>query len=584
MAPRTTTAYVLADFPGPTGGTERLGFTAPHEVIVADTVAAVRPALERVARRSAEGFWAAGYVAYDAAPAFDAALRVAGRAPMPLVWFGIYASPERPAQQPAALEIAAADWQPHTSRAEYENAIKDVRERVAEGAFYQTNHTVRLRSAWTADARATYESLRAAQPSSYAMYLDIGRFRILTVSPELFFARAGHDIVTRPMKGTARRGRWPAEDAAAAKTLSASTKDRAENVMIVDLLRNDLGRIAEVGTVDVTRLFDVERHPTIWQMTSTVTARLRADVTLPDVFAALFPSGSVVGAPKIAAAAWIAAHEQAPRGIYCGAIGIVRPGGDCTFNVAIRTLVVDNEAGTAEYGAGGGITADSTPAAEYDELLAKAAVLRGAAPRFELIETMRMSNGIYCRRDRHVRRVCASASYFDFADPAAAVERALTGCARNNPDGDHRVRLLVSRDGSARTEAVSIAPLGAPQVWRYALATTPVSSREVFLFHKTTQRATYERQRAAHPGADEVILVNERGELTECSVGNLVVEIDGQRLTPPQHCGLLAGVFREELLEQGTVAERVLYPSDLSVATGVWLVNSLREWVALAPA
>jgi para-aminobenzoate synthetase/4-amino-4-deoxychorismate lyase len=585
MAPRIAPSYILADFPAPNGQVERLSFTAPLEVIVADTIAAVCPALERVAQRTAEGCWAAGYVAYDAAPAFDAALHVAGRAPTPLLWFGIYSAPDRAPYGAVTHDSAAGEWQPHVSRAEYGEAIDDIRERVAEGAFYQANYTVRLRSAWTADALVAYESLRAAQPSSYAMYLDIGRFKILTVSPELFFTRTGRDIVTQPMKGTARRGRWPAEDAAAAATLSASTKDRAENVMIVDLLRNDLGRIAELGTVNVARLFDVERHPTIWQMTSTVRARLRAEATLPGIFAALFPSGSVVGAPKIAAAAWIAEHERAPRGVYCGAIGIVRPGGDCTFNVAIRTLVLDGETGTAEYGAGGGITADSTSAGEYDELLAKAAVLRGAPPEFELIETMRLSDGAYSRRARHVRRVCASAAYFDFADPASAVGRALDERTRASPSGDHRVRLLVARSGTARTEAAPIAPLSAPPpTWRYGLSATPVSSRDVFLFHKTTRRQMYEQQRAAHPAADEVILVNERGEITECTIGNLVVQIGSERFTPPLDCGLLAGVFRDELLERGRVTERVLYPADLSVATGVWLVNSLREWVALAPA
>jgi para-aminobenzoate synthetase/4-amino-4-deoxychorismate lyase len=318
-------------------------------------------------------------------------------------------------------------------------------------------------------------------------------------------------------------------------------------------------------------------------MTSTVSARLRANTTLPDIFAALFPSGSVVGAPKIAAAAWIAAHEGAPRGIYCGAIGVVRPGGDCVFNVAIRTLVIDGERRVAEYGAGGGITADSTSAGEYDELLAKAAVLRGGPPSFELLETMRLSEGRYTRRERHVRRVCASAEYFDFGDVAAAVGRALDTRARMSPTGDHRVRLLVSRDGTTRTEATPVAPREAssPSPWRCALSAVPVSSRDVFLFHKTTNRGVYEERRAAHPDADEVMLVNERGELTECTIGNLVVEIGGERLTPPLGCGLLAGVFREELLEQGKIEERVLHPSALSAATGLWLVNSLREWVPL---
>jgi para-aminobenzoate synthetase/4-amino-4-deoxychorismate lyase len=575
---------VLIDFPDADGRNERLNFTDPLEIISADTIDDVRASLDRVERHASAGRFAIGFVAYDAAPAFDSALRVGEQAPTPLLWFGIYDAPAEPLESRAAHLLDASEWRPHVGRAQYENAIDGIRSEIADGAFYQVNHTVRLRAGCTGDSLAAYEALRAAQPSSYGMYLDIGRFQFLSVSPELFFSRTDSRIQTRPMKGTARRGRWPDEDARAAAALVESIKDRAENVMIVDLVRNDIGRIAELGTVAVPRLFEVERHPTLWQMTSTITADLRANVRLYDIFAALFPCGSVVGAPKIAAASWIADHEAAPRGIYCGAMGIVRPGGDCVFNVAIRTLVIDSETEVAEYGAGGGITIDSTSSGEYDELLAKAAVLRGAEPEFQLIETLRLSNGAYVRRHGHVSRLLASADYFDFRDVAQqSVDTALDEFARIKPAGDHRVRLLLSRDGAVKIEATPIAPLGTERrtPLRYAVSQSPISSRDVFLFHKTTHRAAYNERRAAYPDAGEVILLNERGELTECSVGNLVLEIGGQRFTPPRDCGLLAGIYREDLLGQGLISERVLYPADLASATRVWLINSLREWIEL---
>lgn len=580
-----TDVSVVTDFPDLNGAVERLGFADPVEIIVAETVDDVCAALDRVDDRAAAGYFAVGFVSYDAAPAFDAALRTGERAAVPLLRFGIYAAPveERRLAWAGAGAMDAVEWSSNVGRDEYVDAVERIRSGIADGAFYQVNYTVRMRAAWAGDPFATYEALRAAQPSSYGIYVDTGRFQFLSVSPELFFSRTGSEIVTRPMKGTARRGRWHEEDVMSSAALAASVKERAENVMIVDLVRNDLGRIAQVGTVRVPRLFEVERHPTVWQMTSTITGIARNDVRLVDIFAALFPCGSVVGAPKIAAASWIADHESAPRGLYCGAMGIVRPGGDCVFNVAIRTLVIDREVGIAEYGSGGAITIDSTPAGEYDELLAKADVLRSAVPEFEIIETMRLSGGVYTRRKRHLRRLLASAEYFDFRDPASSVEAALDERARLARDGDYRVRLLVSRDGSARTEAVAIAPREAPQSapLHCVVSRSPVSSRDPFLFHKTTHRRVYEERRAMHPDMDEIILMNERGELTECSIGNVVVEIDRERFTPPIDCGLLAGTFREELLERGAIRERVLLPADLARATSVWLVNSLREWVEL---
>jgi len=625
------------DFPDSSGRPERQAFSHPIEIVEAWAFPEVLDALARVERHAFAGRFAVGFVAYDAAPAFDEALRIGSRAPTPLLWFGIYDGPRADGGGPAWAGLAAtrpesgsgsgsgsesgsgsgsefgsesesgsesrswsesgsgsgwwesgwesgpkrSAWEPHVDRGTYDDAIERIKRGILDGAFYQVNHTLRLRSRWRGDPVAVYERLRGAQPASHGIYVDTGPMQIASASPELFFARSDRRIVTRPMKGTARRGRWGEEDRAAAHALRASAKDRAENVMIVDLVRNDLGRIARTGSVTVPSLFDVERHPTVWQMTSTIEAELRDGVDLGGIFSALFPCGSVIGAPKIAAAAWIAEHEAAPRGVYCGAMGVVRPGGDCTFNVAIRTLVLDRERGTAEYGAGGGITIDSSPGVEYDEVLAKAAVLEGPAPTFALLETLRLRDGRFVRRDRHLRRLADSADYFGFPPVVEAARSALDERADAHPSGEHRVRLLVDRDGSARTEAVVLARADGPGApVRCALARGPVSSRDPFLFHKTTNRRQYE-EHARACGADEVILWNERGELTECSIGNVVLEIAGERLTPPIASGLLAGVFREELLECGQIAERVLRREDLRRAATIWRINSLREWTPL---
>jgi para-aminobenzoate synthetase/4-amino-4-deoxychorismate lyase len=383
------------------------------------------------------------------------------------------------------------------------------------------------------------------------------------------------------MKGTARRGRWEGEDELAARALRESAKERAENAMIVDLVRNDLGRVAEVGSVATARLFDVERYRTVWQMTSTVEARLRAGARLDDVFAALFPPGSVTGAPKVSATAIIAALERSPRGAYCGAVGLVAPGGDAAFAVAIRTVELDLVRGAASVGVGGGVTWDSTAGGEWDELLAKAAFLEARTEPFSLVETLRLEGGAYARLERHLARLASSARWAGFAVDAGAARRALEDAALRAGAEGRRVRLLAGEDGAL---AVETAPLPPParEPLPVARARAPVRRTDPLLFHKTTSRAPYDARRAERPDAFDVLLANEEGELTELTIGNLVAELGGERVTPPRECGLLAGTFREELLARGEVRERVLRDAELAAARRLWLVNAVRGWVPIA--
>ncbi|MES2462915.1 MAG: aminodeoxychorismate synthase component I, partial [Armatimonadota bacterium] len=453
-------------------------------------------------------------------------------------------------------------------RGEWNQSINAIHHAIARGETYQVNLTRRLRARMPADfdPLALYEHLRTAQAGTrYAAYLDTGRFQIASASPELFFATESQRIITRPMKGTARRGRWTEEDEQLAEALAASEKDRAENVMIVDLLRNDLGRIAAIGSVHVVTLFAIERYPTVFQMTSTVEATLREGIGLTEIFGALFPCGSVTGAPKVSTMRHIATLESEPRGVYCGAIGIVQPGGDAVFNVAIRTLVHDAETGVAEYGVGGGITWDSTAAEEWAETKAKAAVLTQthADPEFDLLETLRLENGQYTLRARHLARLADSAAYFSRRVDMGEISQALDTFAEAHPEGIWRVRLLVSLEGKPTVEGTAFA-FSPSEPLPMMVAKTPADSQNVFLFHKTTRREVYETHRKALPeGIYDALLWNENGDVTEFTSANLVAEIAGVRWTPPRQAGLLAGTFRNELLANGEIQERTLTIADI---------------------
>ncbi|HEX8284721.1 MAG TPA: aminodeoxychorismate synthase component I [Pyrinomonadaceae bacterium] len=581
MGPGRTpnTAAVVLDFADDLGPGGRARFTRPVEIITAHALDEVRDALAEVERAASRGFYAAGFVAYEAAPAFDRALKAGPGVPgLPLVWFGVFDGAPEP-EPGGGGEFSVSKWAPSVGRDEYVRSVEAVREAIARGDTYQVNYTLRLRARFEGDDFAFYERLRAAQRTRFGAYVNAGRFRVLSASPELFFRRRGRRVETRPMKGTAPRGRFKEEDEGIAARLAASEKERAENLMIVDLLRNDLGRVAETGTVKVEELFRVERYPTVFQMTSTVAATLREGATLADVFAALFPCGSVTGAPKVSTSRIIAALEDVPRGVYCGAVGFVAPGGDAAFNVAIRTVVVDTETGEAVYGVGGGVTWDSTPGGEYEEALDKTKVLTESASDFELLETLRLDEAGYRLLEEHLARLEASAEYFDFPVSAGEVRDALGRHAEAHAGGGaRRVRLLVAAGGGVRVESEPLGetPTGPRPV---ALALTSVDSSDRFLFHKTTRRGVYDSRRDERPGLFDVLLWNERGELTEFTNGNLVVELDGERLTPPRASGLLAGTFRAELLRRGEIAERTLTVGDLARASRLWFVNGVRGWV-----
>ena len=578
-----------ARFDDLTGASASFRLVGPAGVLEAtrpDEVPGVIAAAEGAAHR---GLWVAGFLAYEAAPGLDRSLivrsRVAGDAfaRLPLAWFAMFERREEtvlPEPQDDPDTPVEGAWRPSVDRATYDRAIGRIREHIAAGETYQVNHTLRLRSQVTGDERGLYRDLCYAQRGAYAAYLNAGRYRILSASPELFFQLDEGRLTTMPMKGTAPRGRWPAEDDAVATALRGSVKDRAENAMIVDLLRNDLGRVAEPGSVTWGDVFDLERYETVWQLTSTVSARLRAGAGLPDVFEALFPCGSVTGAPKVRTMQIIAELEDSPRGVYCGAVGYLSPPGSglpaARFNVPIRTVTVDSETGSAEFGVGGGVTWDSRAAGEYEEAVAKSKVLTSRRPRFELFETLRHEPGAGFRHlDRHLARLHASATYFGFAFDEAVVVGALEQEAARFPERPARIRLVLDRRGRVETGGV-VAPRS-PNLVRVGVDLEhPVDPADPMLFHKTTRRRVYDEAKARHPWADDVLLVNTRGELTESTIANVAVHLDGAWWTPPLDAGLLAGIGRQVALEEGWLNERSILAADLGTAERIELVSDNR--------
>lgn len=629
----------------------RHAFGTPRSVLVAHELAQVGPLLDAVQAAAQQGLWCVGYLRYEAAPAFDGALAV--HAPDgPLAWFAVYdealpwpqdgaesasAAPvlnvltvapqaavaatasavvastvtiEKPATSAAASIQAPtiqAQWQESCPRPAFDAALAHIQRAIADGELYQVNFTAPLLGAWLGEspenaALGLFAALQRAQPGGYAAFIDTGGEQFLSVSPELFFdwqdgpANQGGQILARPMKGTAARGATPALDAAQAAALRASPKERAENVMIVDLLRNDMSRIAQPFSVQVPRLFDTQALPTVWQMTSDVTAKTRPGTTLAGVFGALFPCGSVTGAPKVRAMQLIRTLEPQPRGVYCGAIGVVRPvpgqgesgqpgqlgeprrgGIRATFNVPIRTVSV--QGGRLRCGIGSGITSGAVPDAEWQEWKNKQQFLERASMAFDLLETLALENGQLRHAADHFQRLAGAAAHFDYPLNLAIVESCLQQLAQVHPQGVWRVRLLLNAQGQPRAEAFALE--ASPASVRLQLAERPLAEAHgEFVRFKTTRRAHYDAFTPTQPGVFDTVLWNAEGEITECTRGNVAMLIDGRWVTPPLACGLLPGVGRALALREGRVSEAVVRVQDLPRVRGWAFVNSLRGWIA----
>jgi para-aminobenzoate synthetase/4-amino-4-deoxychorismate lyase len=622
-------------------------FTHPLRVCVANHLAEIPGLFAEIERAVAAGFFAAGYFAYECGAFFEPTAAPADaptQSPAhPLAWFGIYKSPhlfdhltgeflegDPPAlagfrngpspDPPPDLEI---DWTLALTEPEYAERIAAIHARIRSGDVYQLNFTVPIQVQAPGSVAALYRRLRTLQPAPYSAFLHTQpNHRILSFSPELFFrlesaTEAGRPsgyplgptslslsqgweteepirhITTRPMKGTAARGRTTAEDRTLAEWLRSDPKNCAENVMIVDLLRNDLGRLCTFGSVQVRDLFALERYPTLWQMTSTINGELRPEVGFQDMFRALFPCGSVTGAPKIRAMQLLAQLEGRPRGVYTGAIGFFSKA-ESVFNVAIRTLSLHGSQGIM--GVGSGIVIDSKPPDEWRECLLKAEFLTRPANQptnpspasFSLVETL-LWQGEYPLFELHLDRLQDSAAYFDFPFNRAETEFALQVHANpltsypreagaNSPHSPRKVRLLLSHDGVLQITSEPISTSSA-QPLRVRIAAQSIDSEDPMYFHKTTHRPLYTEafQAAIAAGYDDVLFLNQRGEVTEGAIHNVFIQTAGRLFTPPIDCGLLPGVQRRHILATYPGAEeRVLSLEDLRRADANYLSNAVR--------
>lgn len=560
--------------PTPEGSPLRLAFDVPCQILEACTIGDVCATLESVDALARQGYWCVGYVRYEAAAAFDSALKV-HPADGPLVWFGVHAA-VMPLSEDNTNGLTQAQWDAGLSRNDFDQAMTDIHAAIAKGDLYQLNYTTQHHGTLQGTPRDLYAALRRAQPGGFAAFVDTGKTQILSVSPELFFDWDGEHILVRPIKGTAPRGVTSEADAALAAQLLASPKERAENVMIVDLIRNDLSRIARLFSVRVSKLFRIEPLLSLWQMSSDIEARTRPGTRLVDVFAALFPCGSVTGAPKVQAMDKIRALEPEPRGVYCGAVGVVRPGGHATFNVAIRTVVVQD--GQLRCGIGSGITADATAEGEWQEWYHKRAFLDRASAPFALLETLALDDGTLRHGSAHLARMARAAVHFGYPWDAVDVQTRLAQLSQHHPQGVWRVRLM--RDAQGQTQVQAFAMTEVPAPVRLQLAATPFEAADSeFVRFKTTRRAHYDAYAPTLPDIFDTLLWNVRGELTECTRGNIAVQLDGRWLTPPLNCGLLNGIGRAHYLHEGRLGEAVIRLEDLPRATGLAFVNSLRGWI-----
>jgi para-aminobenzoate synthetase/4-amino-4-deoxychorismate lyase len=546
-------------------------FPDADTVLEAWTLAEVAPVLEAAQTAARRGWNAVGWIAYEAAPAFDPHLRTHAPYPgLPLARFSLHAAEHAGLPAVAEGSFACDEWQAAWDADSFAAKVARVKEAIAAGETYQVNLCYPWQARFQGSAWALFRSLRLGQQARHQAYFDEGDRVIASASPELFFALRDGRVTCRPMKGTSA----PSDPAGL-----LSAKNRAENLMIVDMIRNDLGKLAVPGSVEVPALFRRERYPSLWQLTSTVQARGGAPAA--EWLRALFPCASITGAPKRQTMSWIHALEDGPRGVYTGAMGGFYADGSAEFNVAIRTAVIDRRAGRLRYHSGCGIVWDSDAAAEYRESQLKTRIIREPTPDFRLIETLRWTPAEGAAHwSWHRQRLLDSAQALGFAVLPESLDASFletTGALREPT----RLRLLADLDGGL---AWSATPLPATRAWTFALDTRPSPSEHPEFDHKTTRRSLYDRARARHPETDEVLLVNERGELMEFTHGNLVLDIGGQAWTPALASGLLNGTTRRRELAAGRILERVLGPDDLAAAERVYLLNAVRGWLPMRQA
>ena len=517
--------------------------------------------------------FAVGFLSYEASAGLNPELKTHQDNNFPLCWFGLYTERKQVIPGDTQYDIGNIDWQPGVTTSQYHESLKKLKEYIGDGETYQVNYTYPLKAQRDKFPEDYFWNLIEAQGESYGTYIELPDWKICSASPELFFSLKNNQITCKPMKGTAPRHESYEKDDFLKSSLQESTKDRAENLMIVDMVRNDLGKIAKTGSVNTSSLFDIEKHPTVWQMTSNISCQTNAGLT--EIMRALFPAASITGAPKCRTMEIINELENSPRKIYTGTMGYYAPDRTAQFNIAIRTLLYNKNTCQAEYGIGGGIVWDSEPDKELQESLDKARILTYNKPDFQLLESLLFEKEKgYWLLDRHISRLKKCADYFNYPIDIDEIKTQLDQFASKLDNQPHKVRLLVNQQGKIllQNEPVSVKKRPAT----ISLAAHPVNKNNVFLYHKTTRRQVYDNALKNKGDADEILLWNEEGEITEATTSNIVIVSEGQLYTPPIKSGLLAGTYRQELIERKEIKEKIIQLNEIRECETIYLINSVR--------
>jgi para-aminobenzoate synthetase/4-amino-4-deoxychorismate lyase len=585
--------FLLYDTDPETLSRQVIIFRDPKDMIFCHNEDEIADCFQKLDKAVLDGYYAAGFLSYELGLYFQE-IPFDKKSAFPLFCFGIFPSCEKVpldklenklscGKDPCGFHIQNGSYS--TRLNDYSSDITRIKEHIKDGNTYQVNHTFKYKFDFGGSPLELFNHLRKTQDVPYAGFIDIDKWSILSLSPELFFRKTGSDMIVRPMKGTVKRGRSTKEDALNRKRLARSAKNKAENIMIVDLLRNDLGRISETGTVRPQELLSIEKYQTVFQMTSTIRSCLKKDMTWQNIFENIFPSGSVTGAPKKRTMEIISQTEKEERDIYTGSMGYIAPSGEAQFNVAIRTILIDKKTGKGAMGIGGGIIYDSIAEKEYSESLLKGSFLTNTdlTPAFDLIETLLWENGEYFLLDLHLKRLKKSADYFSYSFDKKIVKEALEKVSASfDPSKKYRVRLLLKKTGEV---SVALSPLLQPtkNPARITVSGEKMRKDNTFLYHKTTNRTIYDREytRCSAENFFDVIFLNTEGEVTEGAITNIMIQKQKDYWTPPISNGLLGGVYREYLLksQELPLKEKVLYMEDLLKADKIFLINSVRKIV-----
>ena len=552
-------------------------FSSPVEVLYTHELQNVREVLNKVQNKvEKKNLIAAGYLSYEAAPAFDNAYCVNKKGNLPLICFGLFKDykTEITLESNNHESAEAIEWEIATNQTHYETHLKYIKDQIKLGNTYQVNYTLRKHSKCIANPYGFF--LEKVQDAPYAAFIESDEHTIISTSPELFFELSDESLICKPMKGTSKRGRTLKEDIALMKELKNSEKDKAENIMITDMLRNDMGKISDTGSVKVLSEFDIEKYPTVWQMTSSVKSQTRASITA--IFEALFPCASVTGAPKVSSMKIISEIEDQPREIYTGAIGYIAPNNEAQFSVPIRTILSNKKIDRSVYGTGSGIVWDSEWEKEWDECQNKSAILSVSHQNFELFETMRWDSnrGIFLE-ELHLNRLKDSAEFYNFKFSRKKINDKLHDYLKNlEPESEKIIRLFLAKDGETRLTTSAYKEHNKDKTHLISLAIQPVDSDDLSLYHKTTIRGIYEDATGENPDCDDILLWNEDGHITESTISNIIFKKDSEYFTPPISCGLLGGTYRTHLINQGHLVERIIPKTEINLYSEIYLINSVR--------